>query len=217
MEPRKSFTCEWPKNLPVHLEKHFIRGYYDGDGGISFNSNSKNYCVGIISSISFITTMRKKIFDLTELNLSLCIKSKRYSQPMATLVIHSNLKAAKFLRWLYADCHIKLNRKYNKYQELLARIEQIKQNKLTRHNKYLEYLERKQDEQDQRFANKMKNKSSKYYGVSFSRKTDKWTVRTKHTNNKAICFTTELEAATFSYSLVEDKSSLEKYQKLPTA
>ena len=36
--PTKSLTLEFPNNeiVPKHLLKHFIRGYFDGDGGISY-------------------------------------------------------------------------------------------------------------------------------------------------------------------------------------
>ncbi|MEK6880803.1 MAG: hypothetical protein AABY22_14385, partial [Nanoarchaeota archaeon] len=34
--PRKTFTCEFPKNLPKKYWNHFIRGLFDGDGCITF-------------------------------------------------------------------------------------------------------------------------------------------------------------------------------------
>ena len=122
MEPRKSFTCEWPKNLPTHLEKHFIRGYYDGDGGISFNSNSKNYIVGMISSVPFIATMKDRIYKLTGLDLSLKVEDKKYSKPMSILKIHGNNKCEKFLSWLYSDSSIFLKRKKERYNQLKSLI-----------------------------------------------------------------------------------------------
>ncbi len=52
LTPNKTFTLEFPKNLPEEFIRHFVRGYFDGDGcihvekkrnkpGVSFASNNK--------------------------------------------------------------------------------------------------------------------------------------------------------------------------------
>jgi hypothetical protein len=128
MEPRKSFTLEIPKNIKFDeiLWRAFIRGYYDGDGGISFNSSSKNYAISIISSLNFCTEINNKIKEYFGLKLSENIQTKKYSSPMMYLKIHGNIKCFNFLKWLYKDSTIHLSRKYNKYLEL-AELINIKQ------------------------------------------------------------------------------------------
>lgn len=133
MMPRKSVIVDWPQNLPDYLIKHFIRGVYDGDGGISFNTNSRNYTVGIISSVLFINEL-KSILD-KHLNYSFHISEKIYPKTgtiMKNFKIHGNDKCAMFLDWLYDGATVKLNRKYQKYLELKDRIKKRDLSKLSR-------------------------------------------------------------------------------------
>ncbi len=121
MEPRKSFTLELPKNIDFdeNLWRAFIRGYYDGDGGISFNIHSKNYSVRMLSSVAFSEDIHEKIKDYTDINFNKELK-KCYSQPMMSIGLHGNWKCREFLDWLYKDATIYLQRKYDKYQDLIA-------------------------------------------------------------------------------------------------
>ena len=116
MEPRKSFTLEIPKNIEFdeNLWRAFIRGYYDGDGGISLNNNSLNYVVGLISSISFCKNIKDIIYKYSGIEIQTELLNK-YSQPMMNLKIHGNNKSEKFLDWLYQNSTIHLSRKYDKY------------------------------------------------------------------------------------------------------
>ena len=38
----KSLTLQFPKNIPNSLIKHYLRGYFDGDGSISTNGTNRN-------------------------------------------------------------------------------------------------------------------------------------------------------------------------------
>lgn len=118
MYPRKSITVGWPENLDRSLWRHFLRGVYDGDGGISFNSNSFNYLVGIIGSISFIDHL--KLFLQEEFQINFHTKENIYHTGtiMKNFKIHGNDKCEKFLDWLYDGAIHKLNRKYQKYLDL---------------------------------------------------------------------------------------------------
>lgn len=45
--PRKSLILKPVQTIPLHLERHYWRGFVDGDGGLSFNSNGwRLYLVG---------------------------------------------------------------------------------------------------------------------------------------------------------------------------
>jgi hypothetical protein len=117
MEPRKSFILDLPKevNFNEDLWRAFIRGYYDGDGGISFNTNSKNYTIGIISSPIFCQKIQEIILKYSNIKINIDLMKDRYSSPMNTLKIHGNNKSEEFLNWLYKDSTIHLSRKYEKY------------------------------------------------------------------------------------------------------
>ena len=40
-EPNKTFTIEYP-DIPKELERHFLRGYFDGDGCVRINSDKRD-------------------------------------------------------------------------------------------------------------------------------------------------------------------------------
>jgi len=125
MVPRKSLIVDWPKNLPENMIKHFIRGEYDGDGGISYNSNSKNYEVMFIGSVLFISKLQNYLNKELNDNFSLKIEKKKFSVPMAYLRIHGNLKCKKFLDWLYDGAKTKLDRKYQRYLSLCELVQKL--------------------------------------------------------------------------------------------
>ena len=60
--PRKSLILEFPKDnkIPDHLFRHFLRGYFDGDGTVGiYGKNKTHFTWGIISSVMFVDGWRK--------------------------------------------------------------------------------------------------------------------------------------------------------------
>ena len=49
LHQNKTFTLEYP-NIDEKLERHFLRGYFDGDGYVSYVDSSKSPKCGIASS-----------------------------------------------------------------------------------------------------------------------------------------------------------------------
>ncbi len=117
MTPRKSFTAKWPKALSEDLNQHFIRGVYDGDGGISFNNNSKNYTIGIIGSPVFIKKLHQIIKSKFNCDFHL-EKKDNYSSPLFSIKIHGNKKCQMLLDWLYEKSTVQLKRKHGRYIDL---------------------------------------------------------------------------------------------------
>ena len=72
--PKKSFTITFPDEniVPKQLITHFIRGYVDGDGCISF-CNVKDLKISIIGTIEFLTSIRAIYPNI----FSECKKDKR--------------------------------------------------------------------------------------------------------------------------------------------
>lgn len=56
--PRKSLTLNFPTEdqVPKHLQRHFIRGYFDGDGCVFVNNNSEKTSGSAKCSVSFVGT-----------------------------------------------------------------------------------------------------------------------------------------------------------------
>ena len=121
-------------NLPIlenSLYRHFIRGYFDGDGSISIRKDrSKQRLVSICSiDINFLEQLKNK---LLEFNINSSIykekrKGKKLKLPsgkyttngidMYRVLINSHKDRLKFYEFLYKDCSIKLERKYKLYNE----------------------------------------------------------------------------------------------------
>lgn len=118
--PKKSLILTFPKSfINNELQRHFIRGYYDGDGGI-YLTNIKNRCATakITSTIEFCKSITGIILSNTNVkfgNPYNNIKNKN----VHSISISGNRQIATFLNWLYKDSTIHLNRKYNLYLNLL--------------------------------------------------------------------------------------------------
>jgi hypothetical protein len=123
MIPRKSSILEMPVNLNLSppLMKAFIRGFYDGDGGISKNTGNNrptpSYIIGFISSVIHMQQMNEIIKEQYGEGLYTSVAGK-YSVPMGILKLSGNQKVINFLDWLYEGSTIHLDRKYKKYLEL---------------------------------------------------------------------------------------------------
>lgn len=115
---KKSLSLEFPStsHIPEHLIRHFIRGYFDGDGGISFGKSENGYgsiydteTVTITSSLPFCAVLYTLIRDLGP---SITKYKKIYR------VILTSNEAYNFLKWIYQDSCIHLERKYQQYLQM---------------------------------------------------------------------------------------------------
>jgi len=127
----KSLTCN-PNKLNIKnqsLIKHFLRGYYDGDGSITFykTRNTFNSTINICCTYEFFNFFSDFIYD--NLNIK-CILSKRFKNDknIYDLRICGNRKVKKFLKYIYDDSNIYLDRKWKKYYEFEILNEKLKKN-----------------------------------------------------------------------------------------
>lgn len=102
--PNKSLILKFPC-IPDSLKRHFIRGYFDGDGSVGiYNGKVQCSCIGTIDMLNNI---------LKEFNWDLKYHhDKRHSQYTYSFQLTSD-KAKAFLHYIYDDCTIYLDRKYN--------------------------------------------------------------------------------------------------------
>lgn len=118
--PRKSLILEFPnKNqVPSHLIRHFVRGYFDGDGCIHVKNQykKKKNSVTIVGSKPFCETLYK---ILTE-NLGIKVSIKKDSKSSIYYLSICAINDIKILSdYFYIDCKIKLERKYNIFLEFI--------------------------------------------------------------------------------------------------
>ena len=111
--PKKSLILKFPTNdqVPEYLIRHFMRGYFDGDGCISVSgSKYKSPSFAILGTEQFMESYSKIIEKYTNIKLKTHKRKNIYSLATAGTPI-----CMKILNFLYKDSKIFLNRKYKKY------------------------------------------------------------------------------------------------------
>lgn len=110
--PNKSLILEFP-DISIFsdysLIKHFIRGYWDGDGCISFTNKTK--IVSVLGTNMFLSEMKNYVPTLKDKNV-LLHKNETY------VIQTTHKKAYETLKFLYQDATIYLDRKYEKFLEI---------------------------------------------------------------------------------------------------
>lgn len=109
--PQKSLILKFPRIdifKDKNLIKHFIRGYVDGDGCLTFTNK--------LHTIPNITILGTKEF-LTSILDYLPVKTKILKRKNVFILNFSRKKAYKLAVYLYKDCKLYLDRKYLRYKE----------------------------------------------------------------------------------------------------
>lgn len=112
----KTFHIVFPQWLNSKLQRHFIRGYFDGDGCIYYNKNNKNFRVEMMGTDNLLYSIQNILSEELGFN-----KTKLYKKPLminkniSSLIYGTNSQVMKIKDWLYKDATIYLDRKYNKF------------------------------------------------------------------------------------------------------
>ncbi len=175
---RKSRRTHIPKEIPYNLIKHFIRGYFDGDGSISIDKRRRNFVTATITSSS--QEMLQQIQShLKENNLIRNGKDFIEADNRGNcwyIRLSKREEILNFLGFMYKDSLIFMERKMKRYLEFLDRPIRIKPNSCL----------------------------SKYYGVYLNSRNGKQRYRAsiKHDKKNYVVgvFDTELEAV-IAYNL----------------
>ena len=112
--PNKSTKLIFPnKNIFKNSEllRHFIRGYFDGDGCITFHK----YIHTVSPAISVIGTKQflEKILEIS--NIPANFRHDRRHNDNTFLLEYNKENGIKFINWLYSNSSIFLERKYKLY------------------------------------------------------------------------------------------------------
>jgi intein-encoded DNA endonuclease-like protein len=120
--PNKSLTMKELPNIREDLKRHFVRGYFDGDGSISTHINTRKYKdkvyeytrphFSIIGTYAFIEELRKLI------PVELDVVPSKNSQ-LGYIVTSCASSARAIYSYLYDDATIFLERKNAKWKEIL--------------------------------------------------------------------------------------------------
>lgn len=123
----KTFKIQFPteEQVPKEFQSHFIRGYFDGDGCISYRVDKKSNRMH--ASINFVGTedLLNSINELFSNNLNfyyskLLTRHPERNHNIRTLNYSGNINALKLYNYLYKDCgDLYLTRKKEKFELII--------------------------------------------------------------------------------------------------
>lgn len=115
--PKKSLILEFPTSVPEYLYPHFLRGFFEGDGGVSKNR-------GKYQGAGFTTTdiFAKKLREILEKEniIATNFYYRRKNKPTGSLYFGKKEEVKKLLIYLYKDATLWLERKKKICDEILS-------------------------------------------------------------------------------------------------
>lgn len=120
---KKSLILKFPDEsiIPVNLLRHFIRGYFDGDGSFVAYLNKKSNCykwfASIVSTEEFILKLKDILKEVLDVNCYIYKRHKDRDTSTRCLHISGTNQVNKFLDWIYKDSTVFLQRKFEKLKK----------------------------------------------------------------------------------------------------
>jgi len=120
--PQKSLKIKFPHFMPANMYKHFIRGYFDGDGSICESFSNKNsttatlystFTSGSYDFINFICTF------LAE-RLKLGGHLQDFGTDRKWQIKYNTNDSIDLLHYMYSDSTVSLDRKYALYKSIVV-------------------------------------------------------------------------------------------------
>lgn len=109
--PNKTFNLKFPteEQVPKYLMRHFLRGYFDGDGSVSIMKNAANWQAYFLGNLNFLN----KLSDFLKLEIG--VECLIHPQRNIFQYVFTAEKCQKILKFLYEDSSIFLDRKKELY------------------------------------------------------------------------------------------------------
>lgn len=110
----KSLIIKFPDYISDELMPHFIRGYFDGDGSISYDEKRQKCYTKIAGTMDFCSKVSE---ILTQMNCKHNIVHPKQCKDSNTFVLQTcgNKSSLKLLSWMYDNNEFHMERKYQKY------------------------------------------------------------------------------------------------------
>lgn len=113
----KTHILKFPQ-LEDKLIRHFIRGYFDGDGCVTWNKKRKSLYFSIVANEKFLTDIQNLLMinvDLSKTKFSQ--RHKNRNNFIMTMVYGGRFNCQKIFHYLYNDATIYLTRKKKKFEQ----------------------------------------------------------------------------------------------------
>jgi len=117
--PNKSLILTFPNEtiLPKHLRRHFIRGYFDGDGCIHINKEKGNVNLNFVGTKEFLSVLQDILCEEIGLDKTSIHENNRGSKAYS-FAYGGYADVESIYKYLYKDCNIYLQRKLDKFDIL---------------------------------------------------------------------------------------------------
>jgi hypothetical protein len=107
-------------NINYDLIKHFIRGYFDGDGCVCLNNaKSASYSVSFIGTDNILNFISNHLLEQNIITKTPTLYKRKPNHIVSNIRFGGNQIAYKILNYLYDNSKVYLDRKYNKYLQLI--------------------------------------------------------------------------------------------------
>jgi len=119
--PEKSLVMKFPSFIHSSTMRHFLRGYFDGDGSICESFSNRNS-----TTATLYTTFCSGSFDFIKFifeHLTTTIGTQGHLQDFGTgrkwQIKYNTNDSISLLNYLYKDCKVYLDRKYSLYNQIV--------------------------------------------------------------------------------------------------
>ena len=108
---QKTFSIVFPteKQVPKQFQRHFIRGYFDGDGCVTKSKNGLKF--NLVGTESFLYSIREILMNVIGLK-----KNHISKRGNIFSLDYCGSNCLKIESFLYKDSTIRMDRKYNKFK-----------------------------------------------------------------------------------------------------
>lgn len=127
----KSNIIKPPTGVPKELERHFIRGFMDGNGSISISQMNGRplYKIRFCSTDDMLNWIMDHLIDNSIIKRRYPLTKRKPEHIVSNIEFGGNRLSQKYLDYIYDDATIWLDRKYNRYLDLLELNNKTKYNK----------------------------------------------------------------------------------------
>jgi hypothetical protein len=127
----KTFKITFPFNyIQEDLYRHFIRGYFDGDGCFSYTEARRNNYFGnsllpvitIVGTADICESIKKILSQVLDISSNISRRKKDSTNNIMTLRITGTNQIIKYMEWMYGGSEIYLERKRRKFNSFIDKL-----------------------------------------------------------------------------------------------
>lgn len=124
------------QQVPKILLKHFIRGYFDGDGSLKQRKSKYktgiidyDYVINFLGTDDFLNGIQNYLLENKIINKKYNFTKRKNNQTVSSFEFGGNIAALRFCNFIYGDANIYLDRKYQRYINLKNMIDNKEKSK----------------------------------------------------------------------------------------